>query len=131
MRIGLHYTSPVHQAGSRKEPVSDSGPIRINEGPEYENKCYEEKMFVLLKASDPTAKLLQFLQIVYFASTEPLKQGQRMALPVCCMIHFNGGKSNIDNTIFQDIKRLSHHFKQNILLHSLLTQGVCPTKRKC
>jgi hypothetical protein len=44
MWTALHRANPVRQAGSMKELVYDLKPIlAVNEGPDYENKNYEEK----------------------------------------------------------------------------------------
>jgi hypothetical protein len=44
MWTGLYSASPVSQAGSMKEPFYDLKPVLVvNEGPDYENKNYEEK----------------------------------------------------------------------------------------
>jgi hypothetical protein len=44
MWTGLYSASPVRQAGSMKEPFYNLKPVLVvNEGPDYENKNYEEK----------------------------------------------------------------------------------------
>jgi hypothetical protein len=43
MWTALHRANPVRQAGSMKEPVYNLKPVlAVNEGPDYENKNYEE-----------------------------------------------------------------------------------------
>jgi hypothetical protein len=44
MWTNSYSASPVRQAGSIKEPFYDLKPVlAVNEGPDYENKYYEEK----------------------------------------------------------------------------------------
>jgi hypothetical protein len=44
MWTALQRANPVRQAGSMKELVYDLKPVlAVNEGPDYENKNYEER----------------------------------------------------------------------------------------
>jgi hypothetical protein len=39
----ITFSSPDHQAGLTKEPVSDLEPVRINEEPDYEKNVMKKK----------------------------------------------------------------------------------------
>jgi hypothetical protein len=62
----LQGAGPVRQAGAMKERIYGLMPVlAVNEGPDYENKNYEEKIPVLLKTVSLTIA------------------GERVAFPAC------------------------------------------------